>query len=229
MFVALRLVIGLALLGINQAAGSTIFPTGVVYSNWTDESEEAKVCEIVLDVSNPPSREVVKFIALAGYNKFDGTVLAGFLMAAADITTADKYQIARISGAAFSSRTFNSLGHLDYEIYDDGTVMATTQDPLLATTFINAVIFGTYELRFARPDSNAEMRTYKIASAPGEPVTSNFTHCMDHLAIESHRIQLDASTKGSPLPEGVGSGLSITMDQGGQPIAHPRQGRTWAP
>ena len=114
MSVALRLLgclPGLALLGINQAACSTIFPTGVVYSNWTDESEEAKVCEIVLDVSNPPSREVVKFITLAGYNKFDGTVLAGILMAAADTTTPNKYQIARISDAAFSSRTFNSLGH----------------------------------------------------------------------------------------------------------------------
>ncbi|CAN7578666.1 hypothetical protein LJR234_004376 [Mesorhizobium amorphae] len=227
MFVALRLLTALALLGANQAAGSTIFPTGVIYSNWTDESEEAKVCEIVLDVSNPPSREVVKFITLAGYNKFDGTVLAGFLMAAADITTPDKHQTVVISDAAFSSRTFNSLGHLDYEIYDDGTVMAATQDALVAMAFINAVISGTYELRFARPDSNAEMRTYKIASAPGEPVTSNFTHCMDFLAIESNRDQSDASTKGSPLPEGGGSGLSITMDQGGQPIANPRQGRTW--
>jgi hypothetical protein len=145
------------------------------------------VCEIVLDVSNPPSQEVVKFITLAGYNKFDGTVLAGFLMAAADITTTDKYQIVQISDAAFISGTFNSLGHLDYEIYDDGTVMATTQDPLLAMAFISAVISGVYEVRFARPDSNAETRTYKIASAPVESVTSNFTHCMDHLAIESNR------------------------------------------
>ncbi|PTE08790.1 hypothetical protein C9427_19200 [Mesorhizobium helmanticense] len=52
--------------------------------------------------------------------------------------------------------------------------------------------------------------------------------CLDHLVIESKRTQSDASTKGSPLPEGGGSGLSITMDQGGQPIADPRQGRTWA-
>lgn len=228
MFVALRLLTVLALLGTNQAVGSTIFPTGVVYSNWTDESEEAKVCEMVLDATNPPSREVVKFITIAGYNKFDGTVLAGFLMGAADITTTDTYQIVQISDAAFSSRTFNSLGHLDSEIYDDGTVMATTQDPLVATAFIHAVISGTYELRFARPDSNADMRTYKIASAPGESVVSNFRQCMDHLAIESHRTQSDASTKGSPLPEGGGSGLSIATDQGGQPIAHPRQGRTWA-
>lgn len=195
MFVAFRLVTALALLGINQAAGSTIFPTGVVYSNWTEESEEARVCEIVLDVSNPPSREVVKFITIAGYNKFDGTILAGFLMAAADITTIGKYQIAQISEATFSSRTFNALGHLDYESYDDGTIMATTQDPLVATAFIHAVISGTYELRFARTDSNAEMRTYKIASAPGESVVSNFSHCMDHLASESHRTQSDASTK----------------------------------
>jgi hypothetical protein len=227
-FVALRLLTALGLLGMNQAAGSTIFPTEVVYSNWTDESGEARVCEIVLDVTNPPSREAVKFITIAGYNKFDGTILAGFLMAAADITTTDEYQIARISDAAFSSRTFNSTGHLDYENYDDGTVMATTQDPLVATAFIQAVISGTYELRFARPESNAEMRTYKIASAPGESVVSNFRHCMDQLAVESHRAQSDASTKGSPLPEGGGSGLSVATDQGGQPIARPRQGRTWA-
>lgn len=96
----------LAVLGINQAAGSTIFPTGVLYSNWSEETEEAKVCEIILDVSNPPSREVVKFITLAGYNKFDGTVLAGFLMAAADLTADGTYQKAQISDAAFGSRTF---------------------------------------------------------------------------------------------------------------------------
>ena len=225
MFVALRLLT--ALLGITQA-GSTIFPTGVVYSNWSDESEEAKVCEIILDVSNPPSREVVKFIALAGYNKFDGTVLAGFLMAAADLTADSKYQIVRISDAAFSARTFSSLGHLDYEVYDDGTVMATTRDSRLAMAFINAFFSGTYELRFARSDSDTELRTYKIASAPGEPVVGNFTHCLDHLAIESKRLRSCASTKGSPLPEGGGSGLSLTTGQGGQPIAHPRQGRTWA-
>ena len=225
MFVALRLLT--ALLGITQA-GSTIFPTGVAYSNWSEESEEAKVCEIILDVSNPPSREVVKFIALAGYNKFDGTVLAGFLMAAADLTADSKYQIVRISDAAFSARTFSSLGHLDYEVYDDGTVMATTRDSRLAMAFINAFFSGTYELRFARSDSDTELRTYKIASAPGELVVGNFTQCLDHLAIESNRLRSCASTKGSPLPEGGGSGLSLTMGQGGQPIAHPRQGRTWA-
>nr|WP_276315447.1 hypothetical protein [Mesorhizobium jarvisii] len=218
----------MAVLGINHAVGSTIFPAQVAYSNRTEETEEARVCEIILDVGNPPSRELVKFITLGGYTKADGAVLAGFLMAAADITTTDKYQIAQISGAAFSSRTFNSLGHLDYESYDDGTIMATTQDPALATAFIHAVISGTYELRFARTGSNADMRTYKIASAPGEPVTSDFRQCMDHLAKESHRTQSDASTKESPLPEGGGSGLSRTMDQGGQPIAYPRLKRTWA-
>ncbi|TPL12887.1 hypothetical protein [Mesorhizobium sp. B2-4-11] len=215
MFVALRLLAVSALFGINQAAGSTIFPIVAVYSNGADESEEARVCEIVLDATSPPSREVVKFITIAGYNKFDGSILAGFLMAAADITTTDKYEIARISDPAFSSRTFNSPGHLDYESYDDGTIMATTQNPLFATAFIQAVISGTYELRFVRPDSSAEMRTYKIASAPGESVVSNFRQCMDHLATESHRTQSDASTKGSPLPEGGGSGLSIATDQGG--------------
>ncbi|MGX7871970.1 hypothetical protein ACVDG5_002840 [Mesorhizobium sp. ORM6] len=227
MFVTLRLLTALGLLGINQAAGSTIFPTGVAYSNWADESEEARVCEIVLDASNPPSREVVKFITIAGYNKFDGTILAGFLMAAADLTTSGTYQIVQISEAAFSSRTFSSPGHLDYESYDDGTIMATTQDPLIATAFIQAMISGTYELRFVRSDPNAEMRTYKIASAPEESVVSNFRRCMDHLATQSRRTQLDASTKGSPLPEGGGSELGIATDQG-QPIAHPRQGRTWA-
>lgn len=93
-----RLLVVSALFGIDQAAGSTIFPIGAVYSNWTDES-------IVLDVTNPPPREVVKFIALAGYNKFDGTVLAGFLMAAADITTADtRFQRLR-SARAHSTRS----------------------------------------------------------------------------------------------------------------------------
>ena len=122
MLVALRLLGSLtvlALAGTSQALGSTIFPTGVVYSNWTDESEDAKVCEIVVDVTNPPSREVVKFITLAGYNKFSGTILAGFLMGAADITTAVRLIIVQISDAAFSSRTFASLSHLDSEIYDD--------------------------------------------------------------------------------------------------------------
>ena len=100
--------------------------------------------------------------------------------------------------------------------------------PHLAMAFINAFFSGTYELRFARSDSDTELRTYKIASAPGEPVVGNFTHCLDHLAIESKRLRSCASTKGSPLPEGGGSGLSLTTGQGGQPIAHPRQGRTWA-
>ncbi|TJW71960.1 MAG: hypothetical protein E5X43_32765, partial [Mesorhizobium sp.] len=87
----------LVTLGISQATGATILPTQVVYSNWTEETEEARICEIILDVSNPPSREVVKFIMLAGYNKFDSEVLAGFLMAAADIMTIDKFEIVQIS------------------------------------------------------------------------------------------------------------------------------------
>ena len=209
MFVVLRLLGSLAapaVLGVHQAGGSTIFPTGVVYSNWTEETAEAKVCEIILDVSNPPSREVVKFVTLAGYNKFGGTVLAGFLMAAADLTANGGYRIAQISDAAMSSRTFSPLGHLDYEIYDDGTVMATTQDPRLAMAFINAVLSGTYELRFTRSESHAEVRTYKIASAPGEPAAGNFTHCLDLLATESNRTRSYALTKRSPLPEEDGSG-----------------------
>jgi hypothetical protein len=227
MFVVLCLLgslAALAALGVHHATGSTIFPTGVVYSNWTEETAEAKVCEIILDVSNPPSREVVKFVALASYNKFGGTVLAGFLMAAADLTANGGFRIAQISDAAMSSRTFSSLGHLDYEIYDDGTVMATTQDPRLAMAFINAVLSGTYELRFTRSESHAEVRTYKIASAPGEPVAGNFTHCLDLLGTESNRTRSYALTKRSPLPEEDGSGPSTTMGQGGQPIVHPRQG-----
>lgn len=43
MFVALRLLTALALLGTNQGFGSTIFPTGVAYGNWADESDEARV------------------------------------------------------------------------------------------------------------------------------------------------------------------------------------------
>ena len=45
MLVVLRLLGALAaltVLGINHAAGATIFPTGVAYSNWTEETEEAK-------------------------------------------------------------------------------------------------------------------------------------------------------------------------------------------
>lgn len=107
----------------------------------------------------------------------------------------DQYQIVRISDAVFSSRIFSSLGHLDYEIYDDGTVMATTQAPSLAKAFIDAVFIGIYELRFSRSEPGYEMRTYKIASAPEERVTSNFTHCLDLLATEPNRTWSDRPSR----------------------------------
>lgn len=178
----------LASAGVNQAASATVFPAEVAYSNRIEETEEAKACEIILDASNPPSVEAVKFIAFAGYDKYDGAVLAGFLMAAADLTANDKYRIVQISHAVFSSRAFTSLGHLDYEAYEDGTVMAATQDPVLAAAFVNAVFAGTYEVRFARSDSRGEMRTYKIASPPGEAVRNSFMRCLKLFAGESSRI-----------------------------------------
>ncbi|RUV47197.1 MAG: hypothetical protein EOQ86_05945 [Mesorhizobium sp.] len=191
----------LVTLGISQATGATILPTQVVYSNWTEETEEARICEIILDVSNPPSREVVKFIMLAGYNKFDSEVLAGFLMAAADIMTIDKFEIVQISDAAFNSGAFSSLGQLGYEIYDDGTVMATTDDPQIATPFISAVLAGDYELSFSRPEPGAGARTYKIIPAPPDAVTSNFIDCMGRVEAQSKLARLSASAKRSPLPE----------------------------
>ncbi|RWM22762.1 hypothetical protein [Mesorhizobium sp.] len=189
--VVLRLLAWLIILAsasVNQAASATIFPAEVTYSNRTEETEETKACEIILDASNPPSREAVKFVAFAGYNKHDGGVVAGFLMAAADLTASDKYQMVQISDVAFSSRAFTSLDHLNYEAYEDGTVMAATQAPVLAAAFVNAVLAGTYEVRFARSDSRREMRTYKIASPPEEAVRNSFVHCLELFANESSRI-----------------------------------------
>jgi hypothetical protein len=177
----------LVLTGVSQAISATIFPAKVAYSNRTEETEEVKACEIVLDASNPLSAEVVKFIAFAGYNKYDGSVLAGFLMAAADLTANNIYRIVQISDAVFSSRDFTSLDHLDYIAYEDGTVMATTQDPVLAAAFVNAVLAGAYEVRFARSDTLREMRTYKIAFPPEEAVRNSFIDCLKLYANESNR------------------------------------------
>ncbi|ANT49958.1 hypothetical protein [Mesorhizobium amorphae] len=230
MFVVFR-VLGLAALsafGTTHADGSTIVPMGVVYSNRTEETEEARVCEIILDVSNPPSRELVKFITLGGYTKADGAVLAGFLMGVADIVAVERADIVQITDATFNAATFSSLGQLNYETYDDGTVMATTENAEFAAPFINAVLAGNYELGFSRLESGAGMRTYKILPAPSEAVASNFIRCMDDLAMESQQVRSSVSTKRSPLPAGNGNRPGITMDQGGRPIVHPGQGRTWA-
>jgi hypothetical protein len=135
MFVLFRLLgflVTLSMLGINHEAGSPIFPTGVVYTNWTEETDDTRFCEIIVDVSNPPSRELVKFITFGGYDRSDGTVLAGFLMAAIDVAATDKSEIVPISNVAFNSATFDSPGDLSSETFDDGTVMATTDNAMLA-------------------------------------------------------------------------------------------------
>jgi len=179
----------LTALGTTHAAGSTIFPTEVVFSNRTEETEEAKVCEIILDVSSPPSRELVKFITLGGYTKADGAVLAGFLMGVADIVAVERADIVQIANATFNSSTFSSLGQLNYETYDDGTIMATTENAEFAALFINAVLAGNYELSFSRSEPGAGMRIYKILPAPSEAVASNFIRCMDDLAMESQQVR----------------------------------------
>ncbi|TIT27252.1 MAG: hypothetical protein E5W86_09900 [Mesorhizobium sp.] len=216
----------LAAPGMTHASGSTIFPTEVVYGKRTEETEEARVCEIILDVSSPPSRELVKFITLGGYTKADGAVLAGFLMGVADIVAVERADLAQIANANFNSATFSSLGQLNYETYDDGTIMATTQNAEFAAPFLNAVLAGNYELSFSRSEPGAEMRTYKILPAPSETIADNFIRCMDGLAMQSRQVRSSISTKMSAQREGGGNGVSMTSDQAGQPFTRQRQGRT---
>ncbi|MEI5682021.1 hypothetical protein V7S48_27365 [Mesorhizobium sp. CCNWLW176] len=198
---------------VSQAAAATIYPAQVVYGNWAEETEEASVCEIVLDVGNSPSREVVKFIMFAGYNKSDGAVLAGFLIAAAETMTTDRSDVVQISDAALNSATFTSRGQLGYEVYDDGTVMAPTDDPEVATSFINAVLAGNFELSFVRSGSGAGTRIYKIVAAPPAIVTSNLVRCMESLAGGANLAQSPASDREGTPPQELGSGLEIAMDQ----------------
>lgn len=201
MFAVLQLIGLLPLLGavgLNQAAAATIFPTQVVYSDGSEETEEAKVCEIILDIANPPSREVVKFIMFAGYDKSDDTVLAGFLMAAAEITTIDTYEIVQISDAAFNSEAFSSLGQLGYDVYDDGAVMAPTDNPEVAKTFIGAVLAGNFEVSFSRSKPSGDNRIYEIVEAPPDGVMNNFVHCMERLVSETNLARLPATSKSKP-------------------------------
>ena len=203
----------LSVLGMTHAAGSTIFPTGVTYSNWTEETEETRFCEIIVDISNPPSRELVKFITFGGYDRSDGTVLAGFLMAAIDVAAIEKSKIVPISNAAFNSATFNSPGQLSSETFDGGTIMATTDNAKLAAPFINAVLAGDYELRFSRDEPNSEMRTYKILAGPSDSVASNFILCMDGLSIGSKQVRSFTSGRRGLLPERLTAGSASRWQQ----------------
>jgi hypothetical protein len=217
MFVLCRLLgflVTLSVLGINHAASSTIVPTGVVYTNWTEATDDTRFCEIIVDVSNPPSRELVKFITFGGYDRSDGTILAGFLMAAIDVAATDKFEIVPISNVAFNSATFDSLGELSSETFDDGTVMATTDNAMLAAPFINAVLAGNYELKFSRAEPDQEMRTYKIQPAPSDSVASNFIHCMDSLTIGSQQVRSFTSGRRSLQPKRLAAGLASRRMRG---------------
>lgn len=174
----------LAGFGAGPAAADTIVPSGVEYWNNIDETDEIKVCEIVLDLSNPPAPEVVKFIVLAGYDKADATVLVGFLLGAAELTPQDEYDIVDLASGVFTSASFSSPGRLDHDVFD-GSVMATTADAATSAAFVDAVLAGDFALTFSREGFEGVARTYEVGPAPPADVEQVFSECLEGLVAEA--------------------------------------------
>jgi len=167
--------------GRDGAFADVIVPDDIAYASRIDENGQAKICEIVLTITNSSPPERVDFTTFAGYDKLENAAAVGFLMGAAKQSDSGELELVPISSGAFNSATFNSPDEMDHEVSGDGTIMAATADSLAADRFLESVGEGDFYLTLASDEPEIRDWTYKIASRPPADVQQSFATCLEKL------------------------------------------------
>lgn len=181
LFARAALIAGLAGMNMPVAVAGTIVPDAIGYTYNLDETDDAKICEIILDMQNPATPELVEFTAFAGYDKSNESVAIGFITMAAHQPLSEELQLLDLSAATFTSPTFRSVNDMDYEVHKDGGIMAATLDRVAASNFLQAFIGGDFELTLATAGPQSTNFSYKIYTAPPAEVQNGFARCLEDL------------------------------------------------
>ncbi|RWM22788.1 hypothetical protein [Mesorhizobium sp.] len=179
LFARAALIAGLAGVNVSAVVADAIVPDVIGYTYNLDETDDAKICEIILDMQNPTTPELVEFTAFAGYDKSNASVAIGFITMAAHQPLSEELQLLDLSAATFTSRTFRSADDMDYEVHKDGGIMAATLDRVVASNFLQAFVGGDFELTLAIAASATS--SYRISTAPPAEVQNGFAKCLEEL------------------------------------------------
>lgn len=181
LFARAALIAGLAGMNMPVAVAGTIVPDAIGYTYNLDETDDAKICEIILDMQNPATPELVEFTAFAGYDKSNASVAIGFITMAVHQPLSEELQLLDLSAATFTSHTFRSADDMDYEVHKDGGIMAATLDRVVASNFLQAFVGGDFELTLATAGAAGATSSYRISTAPPAEVQNGFTKCLEEL------------------------------------------------
>lgn len=181
LFASAALIAILAGVNASAAVAETIVPEAISYTYNLDETDDAKICEITLDMQNPTAPELVEFTAFAGYDKSNESVAIGFITMAAHQPLSEELQLLDLSAATFTSPTFQSADDMDYEVHKDGGIMAATLDQVVASSFLRAFIGGDFELTLATAGPQSTKSSYRISTAPPAEVQNGFAKCLEEL------------------------------------------------
>jgi hypothetical protein len=160
-----------------------IDPLSIEYSNSAEESNEAKICEMVAVLTNIGSPERVTISAFAGYDKVEAAIAVGFVVGAAKLSSDGDLEIIEVTSAAFTSDSFNSADELDHEVSGegDGLFMAATAEGQVANRFLRSVAAGGFYLTLSGDDPEVSDWTYKVKNGPPTEVRERFARCLDEL------------------------------------------------
>lgn len=178
---------GLAGAAPTAAIAETVIPATVAYQVAENATVDARVCQLVLDATDPDGAELVRFAAVVAYDAEEQAFMAGLRLGVADLTaTADAADLGMVElmSAGFSAPGFNTAG-LYQEMDEDNSVWTWAPDDESAGDFLEAYLAGHFELVFWRADPASDLRRYQIVDAPGKDVAEQFLGCLKRLAPEA--------------------------------------------
>jgi hypothetical protein len=184
MYLALPLVAALsATLLVSVPGNVSISPLSIQYSNSAEEDRDAKICEIVVTLTNAGPPEHVTVSVFADYDKVEAAIAVGFMVAAAKESSAGDLEMIDVTSAAFTSDSFNSADELDQEMSGegDGFFMAATTDADVAVRFLRSVAAGGFYLTLSGDAPGVSDWTYKVKGGPPAEVQERFARCLDQL------------------------------------------------
>ena len=166
-----------------EPGDAPIAPLLVEYSNSTEETGSAKICEIIATLTNPGPPERVTVSTFAGYDKSEAAIAVGFMVGAAKQSPAGDLDVFDVTSAAFVSDSFNTADELDHEVSGegDGLFMAATADAEVANRLLKAVVAGGFYLALSGDEPDVADRIYKVKGAPPAEVRQRFARCLDEL------------------------------------------------
>jgi hypothetical protein len=171
------------------AGAETLTPKSVEYTVEIKHEKSAASCTIMVTILNYPiSPEALNFRAgvwqgKVKENQFE--TLTGFTLDVGNLQFKNGLivgtQKTPIAGAAFGSKTFNSLGRLYEMDMEDGGRGAMTVDTGTALDFLRAVWGGDFDIAFKAKSLPLE-RSYHILAGPPPSIVQQFKDCLDTLS-----------------------------------------------